>query len=55
MQKYYGKYYFIGFSGAYNTLVADQAFDMCLYKPHFIKLITSTIDLYLCGGDIKTF
>ena len=28
MQKYYGKYYVIRFSGEYNTLVADKAFDI---------------------------
>ena len=53
IQKYYEKYYAIAFSGEYNTLVADQAFDISVYKPHLIKVITPIIESYVCGGGYK--
>ena len=53
LKRYYGKYYNIDFGAQYNTLSANNPFDLNIYKPQLIKVISPSISKYVCGGGYK--
>ena len=47
------KYYIIGKYGIENHLKADHKFDIHLYKPNLIKILTTNIEPYFSGGGYE--
>ena len=50
MKKYYNRTYYVI---RYNELIADQLFDLNIYKPRLIKIISQNVKKYESGGGFK--
>ena len=53
MKDYYGKYYIMDLGGENNLLRGDHPFDVNIFTPNLMKIISPDIAPYVCGGSYK--
>lgn len=49
----YGKYYILDLGGDNRNMNADQSFDLNIFTPNLLKIISPNITSYECGGGYK--
>ena len=50
LTQYNGKYYIIDYFAGKNVMTADQPFELNIFTPNLLKIISPNIKHYICGG-----
>ena len=53
LKDYHGNYYVLCLPGQNRNLTADQPFDLNIFTPNLLKIISPNISSYECGGGYK--
>ena len=53
LKDYYGNYYVLCLPGQNKNLTADQPFELNIFTPNLLKIISPNIVSYECGGGYK--